>query len=125
MDVSSNRLFAWMMLISLIYRFSHSQSLLLHRNAQVHRIHDLMDINTLRLAKVGIDPPYKTMVWNLVSFNRLLGRHLSYSVLYLTQTLFSQSQNVDRDTMGTVRILDSCECVCCSLDSPLCLRLIL
>ena len=35
-------------------------------NAQVHRIHDLMDINTLRLAKVGIDPTYKPMVWNLV-----------------------------------------------------------
>lgn len=34
-------------------------------NAQVHRIHDLMDINTLRLAKVGIDPTYKPMVWNL------------------------------------------------------------
>ena len=33
-----------------------------------------MDINTLRLAKVGIDGTYKTMVWNL-------------------------SQNVDRDTM--------------------------
>jgi site-specific DNA-cytosine methylase len=44
-------------------------------NQQVHRIHDLMDINTLRLAKTGIDPTYKTMVWNL-------------------------SQNVDRDTMG-------------------------
>ena len=43
-------------------------------NVQVHRIHDLMDINTLRLAKVGIDGTYKTMVWNL-------------------------SQNVDRDTM--------------------------
>ena len=43
-------------------------------NVQVHRIHDLMDINTLRLAKVGIDSTYKTMVWNL-------------------------SQNVDRDTM--------------------------
>ena len=43
-------------------------------NSQVHRIHDLMDINTLRLAKVGIDGTYKTMVWNL-------------------------SQNVDRDTM--------------------------
>lgn len=47
-------------------------------NAQVHRIHDLMDINTLRLAKVGIDPTYKTMVWNL-------------------------SQNVDRDTMVRLR----------------------
>ena len=34
-------------------------------NAQVHRIHDLMDINTLRLAKCGIDGTYKTMVWNL------------------------------------------------------------
>lgn len=46
-------------------------------NAQVHRIHDLLDINTLRLAKEYIDPTYKTMVWNL-------------------------SQNVDRDTMGKV-----------------------
>lgn len=44
-------------------------------NAQVHRIHDLSDINTLRLAKEGVDCTYKTMVWNL-------------------------SQNVDRDTMG-------------------------
>ena len=34
-------------------------------NAQVHRIHDLCDINTLRLAQVGIDPTYKTMVHNL------------------------------------------------------------
>ena len=49
-------------------------------NAQVHRIHDLMDINTLRLAKGGIDCTYKTMVWNL-------------------------SQNVDRDTMGKVSCL--------------------
>jgi site-specific DNA-cytosine methylase len=46
-------------------------------NAQVHRIHDLMDINTIRMAKVGMDCTYKTMVWNL-------------------------SQNVDRDTMGKV-----------------------
>ena len=44
-------------------------------NAQVHRIHDLMDINTLRLAQRGIDGTAKTMIWNL-------------------------SQNVDRDTMG-------------------------
>jgi len=48
-------------------------------NAQVHRIHDLVDINTLRLAQVGVDATYKTMVWNL-------------------------SQNVDRDTMGRVRL---------------------
>ena len=47
-------------------------------NAQVHRIHDLLDINTLRLAMFGIDCTYKTMVWNV-------------------------SQNVDRDTMGRVR----------------------
>jgi hypothetical protein len=46
-------------------------------NAQVHRIHDLMDINTLLMAQVGMDCTYKTMVWNL-------------------------SQNVDRDTMGKV-----------------------
>jgi hypothetical protein len=46
-------------------------------NAQVHRIHDLMDINTLLMAQVGLDCTYKTMVWNL-------------------------SQNVDRDTMGKV-----------------------
>jgi site-specific DNA-cytosine methylase len=44
-------------------------------NAQVHRIHDLMDINTLRLAKEDLDPSFKTMIWNL-------------------------SQNVDRDTIG-------------------------
>lgn len=31
-------------------------------NAQVHRIHDLLDINTLRLAKQGVDCTYKTMV---------------------------------------------------------------
>ena len=42
---------------------------------QVSRIHDLTDINTLRLASVGIDQTFKTMVWNL-------------------------SQNCDRDTMG-------------------------
>jgi site-specific DNA-cytosine methylase len=47
-------------------------------NAQVHRIHDLMDINALRLAKLMIDCSHKTMVWNL-------------------------SQNVHRDTMGVVR----------------------
>ena len=29
---------------------------------QVHRIHDLMDINMLRLAKEGVDGTYKTMV---------------------------------------------------------------
>lgn len=52
-------------------------------NAQVHRIHDLMDINTLRLAQVGIDCTYKTMVWNL-------------------------SQNVDRDTMGKLGL---CQCL--------------
>ncbi|KAL7565128.1 hypothetical protein ACA910_021509 [Epithemia clementina (nom. ined.)] len=52
-------------------------------NAQVHRIHDLMDINTLRLAKGGIDCTYKTMVWNL-------------------------SQNVDRDTMGKLGL---CQCL--------------
>jgi len=44
-------------------------------NSQVHRVHDLLDINTLRLAKFDCDPTYKTMIWNL-------------------------SQNVDRDTMG-------------------------
>lgn len=43
--------------------------------AQVNRIHDLMDINTLRMAQLDMDCTYKTMVWNV-------------------------SQNVDRDTMG-------------------------
>jgi hypothetical protein len=52
-------------------------------NQQVHRIHDLMDINTLRLAKEGIDQTNKTMVWNL-------------------------SQNVDRDTMGKLGL---CQCL--------------
>jgi len=47
---------------------------------QVHRIHDLTDINTLRLASVGVDQTYKTMVWNL-------------------------SQNCDRDTMGKVSLV--------------------
>jgi hypothetical protein len=42
---------------------------------KVNRVHDLLDINTLRLAKHGVDNTYKTMIWNL-------------------------SQNVDRDTMG-------------------------
>jgi hypothetical protein len=45
---------------------------------QVNRIHDLTDINLLRMAKEGMDATYKTMVWNL-------------------------SQNCDRDTMGKVR----------------------
>ena len=52
-------------------------------NAQVHRIHDLMDINTLRLAKEGADATYKTMVWNL-------------------------SQNCDRDTMSKLGL---CQCL--------------
>lgn len=60
-------------------------------NAQVHRIHDLMDINTLRLAKAGIDCTHKTMVWNL-------------------------SQNVDRDTMVR-RHLDSADDTYFRLDS--------
>lgn len=46
---------------------------------QVNRIHDLLDINTLRLAASLVDATYKTMVWNL-------------------------SQNCDRDTMGKVRM---------------------
>ena len=50
---------------------------------QVHRIHDLVDISTLRCAVDGIDPTYKTMVWNL-------------------------SQNVDRDTMGRLGL---CQCL--------------
>jgi hypothetical protein len=44
---------------------------------QVNRIHDLTDINLLRMAKDGMDATHKTMVWNL-------------------------SQNCDRDTMGKV-----------------------
>ncbi|KDQ61535.1 hypothetical protein JAAARDRAFT_30985 [Jaapia argillacea MUCL 33604] len=32
---------------------------------QVERVWDLMDITTLRKAKEGIDPSYKTQVWNL------------------------------------------------------------
>ena len=44
-------------------------------NSQVNRVHDLLDINTLRLARSGVDNTYKTMIWNL-------------------------SQNVDRDIMG-------------------------
>ena len=52
-------------------------------NAQVHRIHDLMDISLLRLAQCRTDPTYKTMVWNL-------------------------SQNVDRDTMGKLGL---CQCL--------------
>ena len=52
-------------------------------NAQVHRIHDLLDCNCLRMAQAGIDSTYKTMVWNL-------------------------SQNVDRDTMGRLGL---CQCL--------------
>jgi site-specific DNA-cytosine methylase len=52
-------------------------------NSQVHRIHDLMDINTMRMAQADMDCTYKTMVWNL-------------------------SQNVDRDTMGRLGL---CQCI--------------
>jgi site-specific DNA-cytosine methylase len=52
-------------------------------NGQVHRIHDLLDISTLRCAQEGIDCTYKTMVWNI-------------------------SQNVDRDTMGKLGL---CQCL--------------
>jgi len=52
-------------------------------NAEVHRVHDLMDINTLRMAATGVDPAFKTMVWNL-------------------------SQNADRDTMGKLGL---CQCL--------------
>lgn len=57
-------------------------------NAQVHRIHDLLDINTLRLAQAGagMDCSYKSMVWNL-------------------------SQNVDRDTMGNVCYMFTRNCI--------------
>jgi site-specific DNA-cytosine methylase len=59
-------------------------------NVQVHRIHDLIDINTLRMAASGMDCTFKTMVWNL-------------------------SQNCDRDTMGNVRIFELCVVVSCSV----------
>lgn len=52
-------------------------------SAQVNRIHDLMDINTLRMAQLDMDCTYKTMVWNV-------------------------SQNVDRDTMGRLGL---CQCL--------------
>ncbi|KAF8845040.1 hypothetical protein BDN67DRAFT_893327 [Paxillus ammoniavirescens] len=32
---------------------------------QVERVWDLMDISLLRYAKIGVDPSYKTLVWNL------------------------------------------------------------
>ncbi|KAG2338586.1 hypothetical protein BDR05DRAFT_918202 [Suillus weaverae] len=32
---------------------------------QVERVWDLMDISLLRSAKIGVDPSYKTLVWNL------------------------------------------------------------
>ncbi|KAL4062601.1 hypothetical protein J3A83DRAFT_4381778 [Scleroderma citrinum] len=32
---------------------------------QVERVWDLMDINLLRSAKIGVDPSFKTLVWNL------------------------------------------------------------
>lgn len=56
-------------------------------NKQVNRIHDLLDINTLRMAANYVDATYKTMVWNL-------------------------SQNCDRDTMGKVRTFTSFMNVC-------------
>ncbi|KAG0146890.1 hypothetical protein CROQUDRAFT_656689 [Cronartium quercuum f. sp. fusiforme G11] len=34
-------------------------------NAQTERVVDLMDINTLRLVKDGVDIQYKTLIWNL------------------------------------------------------------
>lgn len=34
-------------------------------NKQVERVLDLMDISTLRAAKKGVDPAYKSQVWNL------------------------------------------------------------
>ena len=44
--------------------------------AQVHRIHDLLDINTLRLAKQGVDCTYKTMVsFGLIFSLDILIRH--------------------------------------------------
>ena len=52
-------------------------------DAQVHRIHDLTDINMLRLAVDGVDAWEKTMIWNL-------------------------SQNVDRDVMGRLGL---CQCL--------------
>lgn len=52
-------------------------------NKQVHRIHDLMDINTLKLARSGVDCTHKCMIWNL-------------------------SQNADRETMGK---LGFCQCL--------------
>jgi site-specific DNA-cytosine methylase len=48
---------------------------------QVHRIHDLLEINTLRCAHDGMDPTMKTMIWDL-------------------------SQNVGRDTM--VSLVEFC-----------------
>ncbi|KAJ3557316.1 hypothetical protein NM688_g1536 [Phlebia brevispora] len=51
---------------------------------QVERVWDLMDILDLRSAKLGVDPSYKTIVWNL-------------------------SQNVDRN-VGTTK-LGTCPCL--------------
>lgn len=51
---------------------------------QVLRIHDLLDIDTLRCAKEGIDPTTKSMVWDL-------------------------SQNVDR--LVVTLILNTCKCL--------------
>lgn len=51
--------------------------------AQVNRIHDVIEINMLRMAVDGADSLWKTMIWNL-------------------------SQNVDRDTMGRLGL---CQCL--------------
>lgn len=52
-------------------------------NSQVSRVHDLIDINTLRFSYIFVDTTYKLMIWNL-------------------------SQNAHRDTIGRLGL---CPCV--------------
>ena len=36
-----------------------------HGQGMTERVYDLLDVNTLRLAKLGVDVRYKTVIWNL------------------------------------------------------------
>lgn len=51
---------------------------------QVHRVHDLLDINTLRLAQHGVDNTYKTVRWQhqRLCFESML-RKLTFLYLFL------------------------------------------
>lgn len=57
-------------------------------NAQVHRIHDLIDINTLRLAKQGVDCTYKTMVSSFFIISLSLIAHANQAFSNILLPLF-------------------------------------